>query len=144
MSNHYGGTGGGHYTAYAKHPHNEKWFEFDDSMVQELGSDRKEVERAVVGSQAYSVFYRRRDKVDLTRIDFDMISKQPNVDFLEKIERRRAEKKADNQEEAKNWKNTYKVLWLSKYLHLCHDIFSYEFDGSRTGHALKYRLGSKQ
>lgn len=31
VSNHMGGVGGGHYTAYAKNPINDKWYEFDDS-----------------------------------------------------------------------------------------------------------------
>ena len=50
VSNHYGGTGGGHYTAYCKHPHNERWYEYDDSCVQCLGDDPETIERAVVGS----------------------------------------------------------------------------------------------
>lgn len=33
VSNHYGGLGGGHYTAYAKNPFYDKWFEFNDSSV---------------------------------------------------------------------------------------------------------------
>lgn len=101
VSNHYGGTGGGHYTAYCKHPHNERWYEYDDSCVQNLGDNKQDIERTVVGSQAYSIFYRRRDKVDLARIDFNMISKQPNTGFLEKIEERRKAKKATNEEEVK-------------------------------------------
>lgn len=30
VDNHYGGMGGGHYTAYAKNPENGKWYDFDD------------------------------------------------------------------------------------------------------------------
>ena len=32
VSNHYGGLGGGHYTAYGKN--NGKWYEFNDSSVR--------------------------------------------------------------------------------------------------------------
>ena len=32
VSNHYGGLGGGHYTAYAKN--NGKWYDFNDSSVR--------------------------------------------------------------------------------------------------------------
>jgi ubiquitin carboxyl-terminal hydrolase 4/11 len=31
--NHYGGMGGGHYTAYAKSRVNGKWYNFDDSYA---------------------------------------------------------------------------------------------------------------
>lgn len=34
ISNHSGGTGGGHYTAYCKNPKTGKWYDFDDSFVQ--------------------------------------------------------------------------------------------------------------
>lgn len=37
ISNHYGGLGGGHYTAFAKN--NGQWYEFDDSRVS--GNIRK-------------------------------------------------------------------------------------------------------
>lgn len=30
VSNHFGGLGGGHYTAYAKNPDSNKWYDFDD------------------------------------------------------------------------------------------------------------------
>lgn len=33
VSNHYGGLGGGHYTAYGKN--NGRWFEFNDSSVRQ-------------------------------------------------------------------------------------------------------------
>jgi len=36
VSNHYGGIGGGHYTAYALNQVFKKWFEFDDSNVREV------------------------------------------------------------------------------------------------------------
>uniref|UniRef100_A0A8C1XMW9 Ubiquitin carboxyl-terminal hydrolase 15 n=1 Tax=Cyprinus carpio TaxID=7962 RepID=A0A8C1XMW9_CYPCA len=33
VSNHYGGMGGGHYTAFAKNKEDQKWYSFDDSSV---------------------------------------------------------------------------------------------------------------
>ena len=33
VSNHFGSLSGGHYTAYAKNPVYEKWFNFDDTDV---------------------------------------------------------------------------------------------------------------
>jgi len=53
VSNHYGGLGGGHYTAYAKN--NDKWYDFNDSSVRSVS------ESSIVGSGAYILFYKRRD-----------------------------------------------------------------------------------
>ena len=53
VSNHYGGMGGGHYTAYAKN--GEKWYDFNDSSVHGIS------ESSIVGSGAYILFYMRRD-----------------------------------------------------------------------------------
>jgi len=39
VSNHYGGVGGGHYTAFAKNPHTNLWYDFDDSHVSEVTND---------------------------------------------------------------------------------------------------------
>jgi len=43
VSNHMGGTGGGHYTAYAKHPISGKWNSYNDSSVHEVGRDPEDV-----------------------------------------------------------------------------------------------------
>ena len=55
VDNHYGGLGGGHYTAYAKNPANGKWFEFDDSSVRPVSDPER-----VKTESAYLLFYRRR------------------------------------------------------------------------------------
>lgn len=52
VSNHYGGLGGGHYTAYAKN--DGKWYEFNDSSVRAVSED------SLKGSGAYMLFYRRK------------------------------------------------------------------------------------
>lgn len=51
ISNHYGGTGGGHYTAFIKSEDN--WYEMDDGRVSLAGEDR------IVTSSAYLLFYER-------------------------------------------------------------------------------------
>ena len=57
VSNHYGGLGGGHYTAYAMST-DGVWCHFDDSRVTTgIGPDE------VVSSAAYVLYYRRRDVV---------------------------------------------------------------------------------
>lgn len=54
VSNHFGGLGGGHYTAFAKNPENGRWYDFDDSRVTEINPER------VKSSAAYLLFYRRK------------------------------------------------------------------------------------
>jgi len=56
VSNHMGGMGGGHYTAYAKNFRNGKWYTFDDSHVSETSVTR------VATPSAYVLFYKRMAK----------------------------------------------------------------------------------
>lgn len=56
VSNHMGGLGGGHYTAYAKNEKTGDWYNFDDSHVSAVGN----VE-SIKSSSAYLLFYRRRN-----------------------------------------------------------------------------------
>jgi len=55
VSNHYGGMGGGHYTAYGKNRKDSKWYYFDDNNVTEATGK-------VVTSAAYVLFYQRRSE----------------------------------------------------------------------------------
>ncbi|XP_048236014.1 ubiquitin carboxyl-terminal hydrolase 8 isoform X2 [Ricinus communis] len=52
ISNHYGGMGGGHYTAFVDHGHG-RWYEFDDDNVSPVNEGR------IITSAAYVLFYRR-------------------------------------------------------------------------------------
>ncbi|CAN6466306.1 unnamed protein product [Victoria cruziana] len=54
VSNHYGGMGGGHYTAYVKLHDENKWYSFDDSHVSPVSKDD------IKTSAAYVLFYQRR------------------------------------------------------------------------------------
>lgn len=56
VSNHFGGMGGGHYTAYAKLNESDKWYCFDDSNTYPVQA------KDVVTSAAYVLFYRRRQE----------------------------------------------------------------------------------
>ncbi|KAI0527778.1 hypothetical protein F5B22DRAFT_3774 [Xylaria bambusicola] len=56
---HYGGLGGGHYTAYAKSFVDGQWYSYNDSSVSKTSTDR------IVDSSAYMLFYRRRSDVPL-------------------------------------------------------------------------------
>ncbi|XP_062200274.1 ubiquitin carboxyl-terminal hydrolase 9-like [Phragmites australis] len=51
--NHYGGLGGGHYSAYAKLVEEDNWYHFDDSHVSSVNEDE------IRTSAAYVLFYRR-------------------------------------------------------------------------------------
>jgi len=54
VSNHFGGMGGGHYTAYAKNCVDDRWYNFDDSSVSSAD------EESVCSKAAYVLFYQRR------------------------------------------------------------------------------------
>lgn len=56
--NHYGGLGGGHYTAYAKNAPTNRWHYFDDSSVSASSEDE------VMSKAAYVLFYIRQDCLD--------------------------------------------------------------------------------
>lgn len=52
ISNHYGGLGGGHYTAFVHHG-GGRWYDFDDSNVYPINEEK------IKTSAAYVLFYRR-------------------------------------------------------------------------------------
>ncbi|GAB2274235.1 hypothetical protein Dimus_009002 [Dionaea muscipula] len=53
ISNHYGGLGGGHYSAYAKLIDENRWYHFDDSHVSPVAEDD------IKTNAAYVLFYQR-------------------------------------------------------------------------------------
>ncbi|KAL8673311.1 MAG: hypothetical protein Q9168_002273 [Polycauliona sp. 1 TL-2023] len=55
VDNHYGGLGGGHYTAYAQNFYDKGWYEYNDSAVSRCRNPHN-----VVSNAAYLLFYRRR------------------------------------------------------------------------------------
>ena len=58
VSNHMGGLGGGHYTAYCKNEN--QWYNFNDSSVSPCN------ESDVVSSSAYVLFYKQRNLSNTT------------------------------------------------------------------------------
>ncbi|KAI1878204.1 uncharacterized protein JN550_000386 [Neoarthrinium moseri] len=56
---HWGGLGGGHYTAHAKNFVDNQWYSYNDSSVSKANTDR------IVDTSAYLLFYRRRSDVPL-------------------------------------------------------------------------------
>jgi len=76
VSNHYGGMGGGHYTAYAKNLNDGKWYYFDDSSVSTADEDR------IVSKAAYVLFYaRRKDPMHPQPPGNDLLSDDENAVF---------------------------------------------------------------
>uniref|UniRef100_A0A8C5MHD4 Ubiquitin carboxyl-terminal hydrolase n=1 Tax=Leptobrachium leishanense TaxID=445787 RepID=A0A8C5MHD4_9ANUR len=69
VSNHYGGMGGGHYTAFAKNKDDGKWYYFDDSSVSPASEDQ------IVSKAAYVLFYQRQDTMSGT--GFFPLDKEP-------------------------------------------------------------------
>ncbi|KAF2400684.1 UCH-domain-containing protein [Trichodelitschia bisporula] len=59
VDNHYGGLGGGHYTAYARNFVDGKWYEYNDSHVS------VKTPQGVITPAAYLLFYRRRSATPL-------------------------------------------------------------------------------
>uniref|UniRef100_A0A3Q1HYF7 Ubiquitin carboxyl-terminal hydrolase n=1 Tax=Anabas testudineus TaxID=64144 RepID=A0A3Q1HYF7_ANATE len=53
VSNHYGGMGGGHYTAYAKNKDDGKWYNFDDSSVSPASEDQIVVSLLICQSRVF-------------------------------------------------------------------------------------------
>ncbi|EPS70953.1 ubiquitin carboxyl-terminal hydrolase, partial [Genlisea aurea] len=53
LTNHYGSMGSGHYTAYIKVMDENRWYNFDDSHISQIG------EEEVKSAAAYVLFYRR-------------------------------------------------------------------------------------
>ncbi|KAK6079971.1 ubiquitin carboxyl-terminal hydrolase [Seiridium cupressi] len=56
---HWGGLGGGHYTAHAKNFVDGQWYSYNDSAVSRANTDK------IVDTSAYLLFYRRRSDVPL-------------------------------------------------------------------------------
>ena len=73
VDNHFGGLGGGHYTAFAKNPVNGLWYNFDDSSVRPVAQPE-----SVKTSAAYLLFYRRRTTRPIGGKSRDMITKLAN------------------------------------------------------------------
>ncbi|RPB02077.1 UCH-domain-containing protein [Choiromyces venosus 120613-1] len=72
VDNHYGGLGGGHYTAFAKSWIDDKWYYYDDSSVREVS------EQKVITPAAYLLFYRRRSEDPLGGPNLRMLSESVN------------------------------------------------------------------
>ncbi|KAK4204491.1 UCH-domain-containing protein [Triangularia verruculosa] len=68
VDDHWGGLGGGHYTAFAKNFNDGLWYEYNDTSVSKCSDPQK-----VVTPAAYLLFYRRRSDEPLGGLRFHEI-----------------------------------------------------------------------
>ncbi|XP_057312637.1 ubiquitin carboxyl-terminal hydrolase 4-like isoform X2 [Hydractinia symbiolongicarpus] len=74
VSNHYGGMGGGHYTAYGINCYDGQWYYFDDSSVSSSDASSS------VSKAAYVLFYTRRDDPDNEMMNTsELLTDDPDV-----------------------------------------------------------------
>ncbi|XP_059893816.1 ubiquitin carboxyl-terminal hydrolase 15-like isoform X4 [Gadus macrocephalus] len=91
VSNHYGGMGGGHYTAYAKNKEDMKWYNFDDSSVSPANHDQ------IVSKAGYVLFYQRQDTMKGT--GFFPLDCEEEEEGEEKEEEEEEEQQEEEKEE---------------------------------------------
>lgn len=77
ISNHYGGCGGGHYTAFAKNWRDNQWYSLDDSSCSKTTQSR------IITDAAYNLFYRRKAKIDLNEISYEHLKQSAHEKDLE-------------------------------------------------------------
>eukprot|EP01083_Nonionella_stella_P149235 473702_1 len=75
VSNHMGGMGGGHYTAYAQNLIDGKWYILDDSHVSPLDDTQR-----CVSSSAYVLYYKRRGVDERVRGVPEVVMKDTDED----------------------------------------------------------------
>ena len=85
ISNHFGSVGFGHYTAYAKNPITDQWFNFDDSSVSPVTQGSRY--HNLVSNAAYNLFFRLRSNTTMETLDLDKdVTQRPDMEFLNSLE----------------------------------------------------------
>ncbi|KAL0473073.1 hypothetical protein QR685DRAFT_569187 [Neurospora intermedia] len=80
VDDHWGGLGGGHYTAFAKNFVDDQWYEFNDSSVSKVTDTSK-----VVSPAAYLLFYRRRSDKPLGGPKCEEVAQRYSLDDNEEM-----------------------------------------------------------
>lgn len=89
VDNHYGGLGGGHYTAYTKNFVDGKWYYYDDSRVSPVTDPTDSIR-----GSAYLLFYRKRTQSTLGGEFFNNMMEEirkKQSDLFRAIEERKVE-----------------------------------------------------
>lgn len=90
VDNHYGGLGGGHYTASVKNFRDDKWYYFNDSGVSELNDPSD-----CISGAAYLLFYKKRKENGIAGGEnVESLLSQGRAAYQEKLERTRQNVKA--------------------------------------------------
>ena len=87
VSNHFGSSGFGHYTAFAKHPISGDWYNYDDSSVSKVSNNLRQ--NQIVSSAAYNLFFRRREESNFEDMDFEALEQKPDLEFLARVDQNR-------------------------------------------------------
>lgn len=87
VDNHYGGLGGGHYTAYAKNDSDGKWYYFDDSSVTPADPEQ------TISGAAYLLFYKKRSSKPLGHLSPSIFDEAKNVAATSRKETRESQRK---------------------------------------------------
>lgn len=83
-----GSAGFGHYTAFAKNPINNRWYNFDDSHVSPINNGG----RNMVTGHAYNLFFRLRSNDTMDSLNLDHLMQRPDTQFLASLEENKAAK----------------------------------------------------
>jgi ubiquitin carboxyl-terminal hydrolase 4/11/15 len=104
VSNHMGGMGGGHYTAYARSLENEEeWYQLDDSRTARVHNTQH-----IVSSAAYVLYYKKKQPRQLkqraSRIDLDL-AMQALAEKTKEAEAQKNNNNNSNQGQAAEFEN---------------------------------------
>ena len=107
VANHYGSLIFGHYTAYCKNSLNNKWYEFNDSVIKEIKEDD------IVTPNAYVLFYKQKG---INRLNWEKIynKKYINIDVNNSESLKLFEDDFKSENIRKNDKNQYDMILLEK------------------------------
>ena len=119
VANHYGSLDYGHYTSFCLNSIDNKWYEFNDSMVREIKN-----ESDIVTQSAYVLFYRQQGLSKLNWkniynkkfIDIDITNPKSLIDYNYDFENNKEESMVES--ESENDINEYdkiiKSIWVRK------------------------------
>ena len=111
VANHYGSLMFGHYTAYCKNSLNNKWYEFNDSLVNEIKEDD------IVTSNAYVLFYKQKG---INGLNWEKVYNKnyKNIDIINTENLMKFDDDFKSENNQKKDKNLYDMMLLEKFKEL--------------------------
>merc|ERR1712129_373417 len=104
VSNHMGGMGGGHYTAYAKNLDNKQWYSLDDSRTSKVSDP----EGRVVDTAAYVLYYHRRNPRGIKHRASRVVIDDAQQRKLEKLQKEKEQQEQEQEQEQEQPANAEK------------------------------------